>query len=185
MPMVHVGFASGAVAQPRMHPPQWLGLVLVLTHTPLHRVSPAAQPETQTPIWQTGVPPEHVLAQLPQWAAVESEASQPLFGLPSQSPKPGRHVYAHAELAHETVVLARAAHGMLQPPQCATVDRVSVSHPLAIAPSQLPKPGSQVIRHALAVHCVLELAKVPQALLHAPQCAIELVVSTQDDPHRV
>ena len=156
--MVHVGLAFAPEAQTREHIPQWLGLVPSVTHVPPHSVSPAPQPETQTPIWHTGVPPEHALEHEPQRDAVESDASQPLIGLPSQSPKPGKHEYAQTLIEHETVVLGRATQAAPQAPQWARFDRVSISQPLAMVPSQSLKPESQTSLQVPAMHAGLEFA---------------------------
>jgi hypothetical protein len=90
MPAVHVGFVSGAEAQPRMQPPQWLGLVLVLTHIPLHSVSPMAQPEAQRPPEHKGVEPEHIVVHEPHALGVSMRSSHPLDASRSQSPNSPR-----------------------------------------------------------------------------------------------
>ncbi len=62
--------------------------------------------------------------------------SQPLAGLPSQSPKPALQLATvHAPAAQPATPLA-AAQPRPQAPQCDTVVRTSVSQPLAALPSQ-------------------------------------------------
>jgi len=89
----HDGWPLVTAGQGIPHPEQLFTSVAVLLHAPLHRVGwldghPDVQAKAVPPssvMAQTGVPPLHDVVQLPQLLAVDSSASQPLSGLPSQS----------------------------------------------------------------------------------------------------
>ncbi len=65
--------------------PQFALLDVVSTQLPLHDVRVAGeQPSVHEPIEQSGVEPEHCVAQLPQVCAVPRLASQPSSGFEEQ-----------------------------------------------------------------------------------------------------
>jgi hypothetical protein len=75
---------------------------------------------------------------------------------------------AQTELTHAGVALA-AVHGRLQPPQFATLEVVSTSHPFAAVPSQSAKPVEHAaMAQAELAHFALAWESA-QTLLHAPQ----------------
>jgi hypothetical protein len=63
-----------------------------------------------------------------------------------------------------------------QPPQLGLPSRVT-SQPLEFMPSQLPKPGTQVMPQLLPTHTGTECCGVGQTLPHVPQWVAEVVVS--------
>lgn len=100
------------------HVPQLAALELRSTQLDPQRVS-VPQPLTQRPIAEshTGLAPEHTVPHAPQFIALSSDASQPFAALPSQSPKPLRHVYAQRPIAQFTVEFVRPAHTIPHAPQ--------------------------------------------------------------------
>jgi hypothetical protein len=73
---------------------------------------------------QFGVAVPHTTPQAPQALGVLSAASQPLFGLPSQLPKPVLQLGVHTrlpELPVHAVVPLEFVHCTLQAPHAATV----------------------------------------------------------------
>src|SRR2546428_811327 len=116
------------------------------------------------------------LPQLPQLAmSPVVSVSHPLATLLSQLPKPLLQVIWQAPALHAGVPLL-LEQTFPQAPQCAVLALVSVSQPLATLPSQSPKPASQAIWQAPALH-----EGVPwlfeHALPHAPQL-LTVVTST-------
>jgi hypothetical protein len=109
---------------------------------------------------------------------VRRSTSQPLLGSASQLPKFAAQVRKHAPAMHDGVALAPVAHPRPQPPQFATLVRVSTSHPLPAAASQLPYPAAQVIAHADDAHTAVALTAPGHTLPHAPQCTAEARTST-------
>ena len=61
----------------------------------------------------------------------------------------------------------------------------SVSQPLAVIPSQSPRPGAHAVLHTPAVHTGTEPGAVAHARPQAPQFAGFVAVSTQVVPHTV
>jgi hypothetical protein len=97
-----------------------------VTHAPLWHSWPAAQGRLH--------PPQCALL-------VCVLVSHPLVTLPSQLPKFVVHAPSpHVPPAHAAVAFVGVGHAMRQTPQCATLVRVSVSHPLFTLPSQSAKP---------------------------------------------
>jgi hypothetical protein len=86
----------------------------------------------------------HALPQAPQWVAlVDSEVSQPLVGLRSQSANPALHEeYVHSPLEHTATAFA-GAHSCPQRPQFESERAVSTSQPLLALRSQSEKPTRQ------------------------------------------
>jgi hypothetical protein len=100
---------------------------------PLLHASVAQLPEAQL---VTAFAREHGALQAPQSWLVFVLVSQPLFTLPSQSPKPTLHaVVVQVPVAHDAVALGRL-HAVPHAPQLAAV-RSDVSQPLTAEASQL------------------------------------------------
>jgi hypothetical protein len=103
--------------------------------------------------------------------------SQPLFGLPSQSPKPPAQTGVQTP---ETQLVVPLALLQLTPqaPQLAVV-LSAVSQPLAALPSQLPNPALHVPSvHVPATQLALALARLHVAP-HAPQSVSVLMFRSQ------
>jgi hypothetical protein len=186
VPSVHVPETHDAFAFARLHTapqaPQLVRLVFVFVSQPLPgRPSQSPRPALQTlmpqtPLTQFAVPPvlgqtlPHVLQLL---TSEVTFASQPLFGLPSQSLKPALHVGTHAP-AVQVVDPCAFTHAMPQPPQFVVVF-VGVSQPFFVFPSQSPKFAEHVGAQEPPLH-----ATVPFALVHAmpqpPQFAADVCV---------
>jgi hypothetical protein len=90
--------------------------------------------------------------------------SHPLFGLPSQFPKPFVHVGTHTPEVHAVVPFG-LVHCVLHDPHAVTVFSCA-SHPLLTRPSQLPQPALQLrTAQAPVVHVPVAFAgehAVPQ-----------------------
>lgn len=69
-------------------------------------------------------------------------ASHPLVGSMSQSANPALHMNVHMPFVH--VPAAFGAHVRPHMPQCARLERTSVSHPVAALPSQSPYDAMHV-----------------------------------------
>jgi hypothetical protein len=124
----------------------------------------------------------HALPQDPQWAGVlRVSTSQPLLATPSQSAKPAAQVNLQAAATHAGVALARAGHTVPHAPQWVALDRVSTSQPLVTAPSQSPKPWSQVATAQTPRAQVGAALAGAHGRPHAPQCAV-LLASTVSQP---
>jgi hypothetical protein len=108
-------------------------------------------PLTHSPLTasHTGVEPEHVLPQAPQFIAVSSEVSQPLAALPSQSPKPGLHVKPHTPLLHVAMAFAGTGQAFPQRPQLrgslATLPEVATIDPSIPASSRTGRTSSNAV----------------------------------------
>lgn len=105
-------------------------------------------PTPQTPPVHTAEPfagAGHTLLHAPQLASeLEVLVSHPLPTLPSQLPNPGLHPpTAQTPNAHAAAPFAGEAHRLPHAPQFAEELSVSISHPFARFPSQLPKPRLQ------------------------------------------
>jgi hypothetical protein len=118
---------------------------------------------------QSWVVPLQTLPQAPHAVAVVRSASQPLLGLPSQSPKPALHTGAHSLFvaSHEVVPCefeqtSPHAEQFVAVPSC-------VSQPFAVLPSQLAKPAAQVPNvHVPVEHDALAFVKL-HGTLQSPQ----------------
>jgi hypothetical protein len=100
-----------------------------------------------------------------------------------QSAKPALHAASeHREVTQALVALART-HARPQPPQFATLARVSTSQPLPRSPSQSRKPTLQTKEHAPALHTGAAFARVGQTVLHAPQLLGSVWGWVQRSPH--
>jgi hypothetical protein len=173
-PAAHVAEALAPAAQALPHRPQLATSLLVSAHVPLvvQSVWPVAHEVPHAPPLQT-CPVGHAWPHAPQSVRLVAVlVSQPVVGSPSQSAKPVAHaVRAHTPALHAPVAWA-GAHAWPHAPHAARLVRRSVSQPLPAAPSQSPKPGSQLAMHALATHEASRCGPVGHARPHAPQwCA--------------
>jgi hypothetical protein len=121
------------------------------------------------------------MPQVPQLAlSARVFTSQPLLATRSQSAKPGSQaITAHAPAAQAGVAWA-SRHARPQPPQCAALDVVTTSQPLAAAPSQSPKPAAQrTTAHSPPVQPWVWVLASAQLVPHAPQFAGSIDVFAQ------
>jgi uncharacterized oligopeptide transporter (OPT) family protein len=86
-----------------------------------------------------------VTPQRPQFAAAESDASQPLPTSPSQSAKPALHSYAQTPAAHVALALSRAGQGASQRPQWSALDARSTH-----VPAQITVPSTTNVPDAMS-----------------------------------
>jgi hypothetical protein len=187
---LHVADACAtAVVHAWPHAPQLLTSLVVFEHVephsvvaPEHAGTHAAPPLARS---QIGVAPEQAVVHEPQWAACERLASQPSFGSPLQSAKPGAHEdagKAHWPPAHVVgpATLGRLVQSCPHEPQVAGFER-SVLHPAPPAPPlpvpasppvQSAKPGAHWYEQRPALHPALPEAtfeRCVQSFPHAPQ----------------
>jgi hypothetical protein len=156
------------------HAPQFVSVVRLVSQPselePLQSPKPAEQAATpQTPPTQFGVPlaAEHTWLQLPQLLMlVDVLVSHPLFGFPSQLPKPDEQLGTHAPALQATVPFA-FVHAAPHAPQFNAVVRL-VSQPFLELPSQSPKPAAQAGTHAPATQLVVPFVFV-HVVPHVPQ----------------
>jgi len=159
-----------------VHVPQWLTLLVVSTHVPLHRIMLPEQPETHVEFVHTGVPPLHA-----------KEAPQPpqslllfvkLTHAPLQALYPLLHVNVHALLTHAAVALATpVVHVWLHLPQLLTLLVVSTQPLLQIVSLEDGHPVAHEYDEPEPTHAgVPPLHDVPQL----PQLAV--VVSWTQAP---
>jgi hypothetical protein len=186
-PQVPIAQAAAALAPPAQtvpQAPQLAAEVAVSTSQPLAALlsqlaKPVLQVATaQAPIAQLDVALARAQArpQAPQWETLPARLdSQPLPGLPSQSPKPPAQLatpHAPPEQVCDAVLARR--HTLPQAPQWFVLVLVATSQPSAGLTLQLPKP----LLHAAMVQ--LPPAQALVALLsrhvlpHAPQWAASL-----------
>lgn len=131
------------------------------------------------------IEPEHTVPHVPQLDGLLAvETSHPLVSLPSQFAKPGRHWSVQTPRTQVLVALIREGQALPHMPQSVLLALRSTSHPLVSTPSQLAKPGMQVSAHRPALQLAMLLAGDGHAMLQPPQCAVLVVVSTQDPPQR-
>jgi len=106
------------------------------------------QRSPQVPLAQVALPlatPGQTLPQRPQLPAlVRVSTSQPLAARPSQSAKPAWQATPHRPAVQVGEALGAPGQAAPQRPQLDTEVRVSVSHPLAAAPSQSAYSPTQV-----------------------------------------
>jgi hypothetical protein len=88
-PCEHVVLPFDVAGQVVSHEPQWLRLLFVSTHAPVHAVCPEAHVAAHAPFVQT-CPGAHALPHAPQFeGSLATVASQPSLGSPLQSAWPG------------------------------------------------------------------------------------------------
>jgi hypothetical protein len=159
------------------HPPQLVRLFAVSVSQPLLLLpSQSAKLPLHTGVHEPAthdvVPCAlvHEFPQAPQAVMlVETFVSHPFVALPSQSPKPAKHVGEHTPPAHEAVPF-----GFVQllphPPQLDVLVFRLDSHPFAALPSQFAKPALHVGAHVPEAHVVAPFAFV-HVEPHVPQFA--------------
>jgi hypothetical protein len=103
-----------------------------------------------------------------------TSVSQPLRLLLSQLPQPGLHVGAvQLPPLHVDPAAFAFVHGWPQPPQFATLERVLVSQPFQLSPSQLPQLGLHTGEVQAEVwHTEPEALALVQGRPHALQLAV-------------
>ncbi len=119
----------------------------------------------------------HALPQRPHAAVLpDSEVSQPLDRVPSQSPKPGLQLaITHAPLAQSSTAFAKL-QTVPHVPQFVSETFVLVSQPFAVMPSQFAKPVLHTPSlHALATHVAPAFGN-EQEFPHPPQLLAFVVV---------
>jgi hypothetical protein len=173
--------APGKLHRPP-HLPQCRALLRVSTSQPLAgspsqsakpalHAATAQRPAAQAPRALAGA---HARPQAPQCAALARvSASQPFMASPSQSAKPSLQALTHAPAAQDTAALARGAHGLPQPPQCAVAVRVSASHPSEASALQSPKPAWHRAPQRPAAQVAVALARAGHRAEHSPQWSTE------------
>ena len=155
-----------------LHPPQWSRfccMLAVFTHCPPPQsVKVVVSHEaTQLPFWQAGVFPLHASLQAPQCAGSLAMSTQP----PLQAVIPG----GQARLQEPRLQISFDLQALPQAPQCCLFLPTSTQ-----LPPQLVRPlGQPAVEQAPLTH----EAPLGQTLLHSPQCAALLLVSTQPLPH--
>jgi len=151
---VHVLLALVTAGHTAPQPPQFVVDVRVSVSQPFAAMAsqlprPAAHDATvHIPAAHADVAngSEHNVAQEPQLATdVRTSVSQPLAVFPSQLPNPALQLaIAQAPATHDGVAFA-SVHAAPQPPQLEAEVFRSVSHPLAVLPSQSPRPAMHVV----------------------------------------
>jgi hypothetical protein len=135
---------------------------------------------TQMPLLQTGVVPEQMLMQLPQWAGS--------FGLTHwllHRIKPAGQTPEQTPAVHVAVPLEGVGQTWPQPPQLFGSVLVLTSHPSAVSWLQSAKPWLQVaIRQVPLTHVAVALGRA-QTLPQLPQFFGSVLVLMQIEPHRV
>jgi hypothetical protein len=158
--------------------PQLLRFVWRLVSQP-SAVTPLQLPHPELQVPSTQLPVEHDSAalarsqswpQAPQLASVLRVVSQPLAGLPSQSPVPAAQPHGEQVPATQLVVVPPGQlQTVPQAPQLVELVFLSTSQPLLATPSQFKNPVLQVPSVQLPVeHDSLAFAR-SQMALHAPQ----------------
>jgi hypothetical protein len=184
--LAQVGVAFAALGQLVPHAPQLLTVLVRLTSQPLLALpsqfpKPAVHVKLHVLEAHTAVAlvaPVQTRPHAPQLpVAVVRLTSQPLLALPSQSPKFALQRKPATPAVHVAVAFAGAVAAAPQRPQCATLVSRFVSQPLLALPSQSPKPALHVKPHALDAQTAVAFARLGHAMLQAPQCCGELVVS--------
>src|SRR5688572_29493283 len=148
--------------------------------SPLQSSNPGSHSASQTPSTQTplALSGRQRSPHAPQWDTEEPRsASQPLFGSPSQSSKPGVQVGTHSP-SSQRVRPCSLSHGISHPPQWPTSVAKSASQPVSASSSQSPKPPAQSMRQPPAVHDGSPLRSL-QALPHKRQLSRELRFASQ------
>lgn len=168
------------------HPPQCAVLVRVSVSQPVPSIpsqlpKPVRHAKPQVPeahVAEAFVRSGHTDRQALQCdVLVRRSVSQPLPGIPSQSPRPVVQVELHVPPVHVGVAPDTEGHALRHIPQWATAVRVSTSQPLLASPSQSEKFVLQVNPHAPATQVAVALLREGQARSQPPQCASAEVVS--------
>lgn len=149
-PALQVPTARGN-AQLRPHAPQWASDTARSVSQPLLAVrSQLSKPASHRPMEQ--LPPEqspvargkvHLVPHIRQFAlSFCRSTSQPLTVLPSQSPRSVAHAVRVHSPPMQSPTPPKKLHSLPQRPQFVSVRARSTSQPLAVLPSQSPKPGA-------------------------------------------
>jgi hypothetical protein len=174
------------VLQALLQLPQFEVVVRLVSHPfarlPSQLPKPALHVMLHTPELQDAVP-LFVLQgalQAPQCEIlVWRLASQPLFALPSQFPKPALQVMLQAPLLQLGVPFV-VLQALPQPPQLLTVVRL-ISQPLAELPSQSAKPAAHAIWHEPLTQDAVPFVEL-QVLPHVPQFEVLVRLVSQPLP---
>jgi hypothetical protein len=153
-------------------------------HDPLQLIAPAGHAATHAPAAHTW-PAAQRRPHMPQWLpSTARRASQPLVGVPSQSPKPAAHVPGTQAPATHAPAALGSVHTRPHAPQLRrSVPDTATSQPLAGLRSQSRKPALHAsTRQVRATHDEVALARL-QAARHAPQFSRSLVTSMQSPSH--
>jgi hypothetical protein len=135
------------------------GRMQAFVHIPETHAAVAPGPATQA------VPHE------PQSESVSSRfVSQPFAGSPSQSAKGATHANPHDPALHVETALAGSGHTLPHAPQCAGVESVSTSQPLAMRPSQSANGSMQLNPQLPARQFETALAGAEHTIPQPPQC---------------
>jgi hypothetical protein len=160
------------------HAPQLVSVVSAVSQpslgSPLQSPKPLLHEETpQVPATQFGVPPDtgQTFPQVPQLLMLVAVlVSHPLFGLPSQLPKPELQAGVHTPDTQEFVPLVAEQATPHAPQSVAVV--IGVSQPFLGSPSQFANPAAHTGEHTPAMQLV-----DPCAFVHAvPQIPQEVIV---------
>ena len=177
-PNVHDAAPFAGTGHTVPHVPQLTGLVFVLTSQPFAKLlSQLPKPALHVPehklIAQADKPfaiAGHTRAHAPQLLRlVLRSTSQPSTLLRLQLPKPALHCSEQPPPAQVAAALAAAPHTRPQPPQFATLVRVSVSHPFITLPSQSPDGATHAMPHTLLMQAGDAPITPGQTLPHIPQ----------------
>ena len=187
LPAAHVARPFIGTVHARSQAPQCCTSVCASTQLIAHRVlaiplHPLTHAYCPPASWQSGDGSMHRVPHRPQLPGEPRSASHPLPGFPSQSAKPALQVKPQVPIAHVGVAFAGVAHARAHIPQCATVVRVSTSHPLLASPSQSANPVLHVNPHAPIAQVAVAFARAGHASHRAPQVATD-VSSAQAIPH--
>ena len=179
-------------AQARPQPPQCDALVCGSTHDAPQSTAPAEHPEVHRPPSHTGVAPPQRTPQAPQEDADARSASQPLRGLPSQSPKLPAQATPQRPWTQVGSARSRAGQRTPQAPQFITSptmswqppwqharaapQRVSPSQPETHTPIAQRLPSGQC---AEETHCAQRRAAGSQRGVDPPHWASSRQPSTQ------
>jgi hypothetical protein len=179
-------------AQTRPQPPQCDALVCGSTHDAPQSEAPEEHPEVHRPPSHTGVAPPQRTPQAPQEDADARSASQPLRGLPSQSPKLPAQARPQRPWTQVGSARSRAGQRTPQAPQFITSptmswqppwqharvapQRVSLSQPETHTPIAQRLPSGQC---AEETHCAQRRAAGSQRGVDPPHWASSRQPSTQ------
>ena len=167
------------------HVPQWLTAERRSTSQPLagfrsQSSKPVRQVKPQTDALHRGAVfggEGHAFPHRPQFERSDRVSTQP----PPHGVWPAGHEETQVPFEHRHPL----AQGLLQRPQCTESLLRFRSQPLVATPSQLSKPGLQIMPHRPAPHVGEAFARGAQALPQAPQFVRSVRRSTQVEPQGV
>jgi hypothetical protein len=114
---------------------------------PAKHTRPVHAPATQLALFTPGSVAQLLLQPLQFVTEVVMFTSHPSAVIPLQFAKPGRHAAMPQVPPLQVCVALARAHALPQPPQCATLEKMSTQAPL-----QLLSPPAQVVTQALFEH---------------------------------